>query len=308
MNTQEAILEAIHHNPGDDTNWLVLSDWLEEQGEPERAELTRLRLSLRQTSEGFQRGEMERRVRDLLGGGVRPCVPTRTVSAGLTLALIRPGRFVMGSPEREKGRWDDEGPQHAVTITRGFYLGIHSVTRAQWEVLREDSPGRFREPDHPVTNVSWFQAQEFCRRLSEQTGRSCRLPTEAEWEYACRAGSTSPCYSGEGKKALARVGWCGCAGARQVGRKAPNAWGLYDMLGNVLEWCEDWFDDDYYRISPAVDPRGPAEGDRKVERGGCYGHLLRHCRSAFRRGSVPEHLHEGTGFRVLMEAHGEERS
>jgi uncharacterized protein (TIGR02996 family) len=299
MTTEADLLEALHQNPDDDATWLVLSDWLEESGQPERGELTRLRVSLRKAPRG-SRPKLERRQRELLGAGVRPCVPLRRVPGGMTFSLIQSGEFLMGSTRSETGRWPDEGPRHLVRISQPFYLGVYPVTRAQWSALAGTTPGRFTEPDQPVSSVSWFQGRLFAETLSERTGLRFRLPTEAEWEYACRAGTTTPFYTGQGKKALQRAGWVACGDARPVGQKEPNAWGLFDMHGNVLEWCEDWFDENYYEISPHVDPPGPASGERRVERGGCYGHQTRHCRSAFRRGSLPDYLHDGTGFRLVL--------
>jgi uncharacterized protein (TIGR02996 family) len=301
VSSEEAFLEALHEDPADDTTWLVLADWLEDQNQPERAELARLRVSLRQNLPKTKRDTQMRRQQKLLERGVWLGVPLLHLVPDLTLALIQPGSFLMGSPENETGRWEDEGPLHSVTLTRGFYLGVNPITRAQWQLVMDTSPGRHPLLTHPITSVSWEECREFCRRLSGIVGRHCRLPTEAEWEYACRAGTTGRFYSGGSRKALERIGWWGCGDARPVGQKEPNAWGLYDMLGNVLEWCEDWYDDDYYQISPEVDPPGPSSGDRKVERGGCYGHEIRHCRAAFRRGSAANYQHEGTGFRVVVD-------
>jgi formylglycine-generating enzyme required for sulfatase activity len=228
---------------------------------------------------------------------------------------IRPGRFLMGSPESEDGRFENEGPQHEVTLTRGFWLGETELTQALWEAVMETNPSRFQSPTRPVEQVSWNDVQEFLVRLEERVpGLAARLPTEAEWEYACRAGTTASTYAGEleilgenNGPRLDPIAWYGGnsrvefeleagydssdwpekqyehsrAGTHPVAGKAPNAWGLYDMLGNVYEWCEDGPRD--YSAEAAVDPRGPAAGPGRVYRGGSWIGEARYARAAFRR-------------------------
>jgi formylglycine-generating enzyme required for sulfatase activity len=185
-------------------------------------------------------------------------------SIGMKFVVIQPGRFVMGS-----NRWMEEGkPAHEVRITRSFQMGKYEVTQAQWEAVMGNNPSQFKGPDLPVENVSWSDAQEFLRKLNERNdGYGYRLPTEAEWEYAARAGGDEFVGSDLTKQWI----WEGETSdghTHPVGQKNPNAWGLYDMLGNVWEWCQDWYDAGYYKNSPAEDPQGPASGTAHSYRGG----------------------------------------
>ena len=244
-------------------------------------------------------------------------------SIGMKLTLIPPGEFMMGSPESEEGRQDREGPQHGVRITRPFYLGVHPVTQSQWESVMGNNPSSFSEGggrsdrvsglstgDFPVESVSWEDAQEFIGRLnerSEETGRVYRLPTEAEWEYACRGGTTTRYYFGDDEADLDEYGWyLGNTGGwlegrtYPVGQKRANSWGLYDMHGNVREWCFDWFSGDYYANSPLEDPTGPESGSLRVDRGGCWGLTAGSCRSADRSRSGPGSRIGSLGFRVAF--------
>jgi formylglycine-generating enzyme required for sulfatase activity len=220
----------------------------------------------------------------------------------LKLALIPAGKFLMGSPPEEAGRAEDEGPQRAVTISRPFYMGIHEVTQAQYMVIMGNNPARFKDAARPVETVSWEDAVEFCLRLSQRTGRKVTLPTEAQWEYACRAGSNTRFYFGneEGQLgAYARYGQSGEAGTVPVGLGKPNAWGLYDMYGNITEWCSDWYAASYGNAS-AVDPAGPSLGPSRVIRGGCWGNPPAACRSAARKGFAPDSRNPYRGFRVVV--------
>jgi hypothetical protein len=198
---------------------------------------------------------------------------------------------------------DDERPAHRVTITRPFYIGKFEVTQEQYEQLTGSNPSVFKGRELPVEYVSWQDAENFCRRLSEKAGCLVRLPTEAEWELACRAGSAQRYHSGDSVEDLAKAAWyAGNSDGRPqpVGRKEPNRFGAHDMHGNVWEWCEDSFDEKYYASSPAADPWGPLEGPRRVLRGGAWdvGPLL--CRSAGRHGSSPTHRVSHFGFRVAV--------
>jgi formylglycine-generating enzyme required for sulfatase activity len=220
--------------------------------------------------------------------------PTKTLDLGndvkLELVLIPAGKFMMGSPPDEKGR--DEGEtQHEVTLTKPFYLGKYEVTQEQYQHVMGTNPrmskgrnGRFKGRDLPVERVLWDEAQEFCKKASEKT---VRLPTEAEWEYACRAGTKTTYYTGDAEADLDRAAWYyknsdKNSGYRThpVGQKVPNAWGLYDMLGNAYEWCADWYDD--YGAGAATDPQGPKQGQYRVLRGGSWHHNPGDCRSATR--------------------------
>ena len=205
-----------------------------------------------------------------LGGGVL-----------LELVWIPPGEFMMGSADGHK----DEIPVHKVRITRGFYMGKYEVTQPQWEMIIGFNPSTFPRPSRPVERVSWFDCQEFVRKLSEKTGHTFRLPTEAEWEYACRAGTTSRYYFGDDPDLLDLYAWyIGNSGLRSqpAGVKNPNAWGLCDMLGNAWEWCQDWYGKKYYETSPAEDPQGPETGHDRIIRGGGWLVKKFECRSANR--------------------------
>jgi eukaryotic-like serine/threonine-protein kinase len=232
-------------------------------------------------------------------------------SIGLELVLVRPGTFQMGSPVGEEGRTPEE-VEHAVTISRPYYLGVTEVTQRQYRDVMGDNPAAFDAdhgggPDHPVERVSWYMAINFCRDLSNRpeeraAGRSYRLPTEAEWEFACRAGSTGPFASGSRlapDQANYRHG-SEPGGTFPVGRFPANARGLFDMHGNVWEWCQDRYAPGYYRVSPAVDPPGAPEGDQRVRRGGSYENPPTVCRSAARGASHANQLYGHLGFRVAL--------
>jgi uncharacterized protein (TIGR02996 family) len=311
--TGEALLAAIADEPGDDMHWLVLSDWLEDRGDDRAAALVRLQVVLRRQLDAEDRWPCEQRLRELLTQGVAPWVPRRRIlldaDVELELVLVPPGHFRMGSPGHEKGRDRSEGPCHRVKLTRGFWMGVYPVTQAQWQAVLGRNRSRFRGDERPVDNVSWLDALEFCRRLGERTGLDFRLPTEAEWEYACRAGTSTPYHSGEDLLALKQVGWCNFAEqcrtateTKPVGRYRPNAFGLKDMHGNVWEWCSDWFGP--YSAEDAVDPTGPATGSGRVVRGGSWYFAPRICRSAYRF-HYPTDLHtDSLGCRVVLDAGG----
>jgi formylglycine-generating enzyme required for sulfatase activity len=235
-----------------------------------------------------------------------------TNSIGMKLTLIPAGEFMMGSPDSDRRAGSAEKPQHQVRITKPFYLGVTEVTQGQYEKVMGKNPSRFKESglDAPVEMVSWDDAQEFCRKLSElseekKAGRHYRLPTEAEWEYACRAGSAKKYCYGDDESRLVDYAWYGKNSdgkTHQVGRKKPNAWGLYDMHGNVWEWCADRYDRDYYAKSPRDDPIGPSEGSFRVFRGGGPGWGREVCRSACRPDSraAPGFRHFVLGLRVSL--------
>jgi formylglycine-generating enzyme required for sulfatase activity len=243
---------------------------------------------------------------------------TVTNSAGITFVLVPPGRFPMGSPDAESGHRGHEGPQHPVAVHKPLYLSVYPVTQAQFERVTGRNPSAFTRghgggPDHPVEMVSWDDAVRFCERLGqlpdEQAhGRAYRLPTEAEWEYACRGG-TSGAYSCGDKltpkdahfAAPGAFGKSGGSGHTQpVGKLPPNPFGLYDMHGNVQEWVGDWYDEYYYHDSPKDDPPGPEHGTLKVVRGGCWTAFAADCRSAARRGHAANSPSNNIGFRVVL--------
>jgi formylglycine-generating enzyme required for sulfatase activity len=292
-------------------------------------------------------------------------------SVGMSLVLVPAGKFLMGSPDSDSDRYPNESPQHLVKITQPFYLGKFAVTRGQFQKFVEatghqteaDKDGKgggrydadkrtvscpvagwnwlntgFEQTDeHPVVNVSWNDARAFCAWLSQKEGKHYRLPTEAEWEYSCRAGSTTRFYSGDSEDSLCRVAniadqslkrqwdygslqnkafqkllsdWFdrvswddGYPFTAPVGMFESNAFGLFDMHGNVWQWCEDRYDKDYYQNSPARNPRGPGTGSFHVLRGGSFSDPPRFCRAAFRIRSGPASRNFGIGFRVVRMRH-----
>ena len=218
----------------------------------------------------------------------------------MKLVLIPAGKFVMGSPKTETGRKDNEGPQREVTISKAFYIGVTEVTQAQYQSVT----GKIlKAPMNPVQKVSWHAATAFCTALSKKTGRSVRLPTEAQWEYACRAGTNTRFSFGEEDKDLAAHGWCKSNSgnkAHPVGEKKPNPAGLYDMHGNVWEWCRDSYDAKFHANAKNVDPENTAKAGLRPLRGGCFNNEDRRCRSAFRLSYPAGSLDSHFGFRVLV--------
>lgn len=231
--------------------------------------------------------------------------PLYTNSLGMEFVLIPAGSFIMGSPDSEEGRFPDEACYH-VKITNPFYLGKFQVTQSQWEAVMGENPSSFKGADLPVESVSWGDCQEFIRKLNrmEET-KKYRLPTEAEWEYAARAGSTMAYSFGDDPKTLGDYAWFegnSKGSTHPVGGKRPNAWGLYDMHGNVWEWMQDWYTDDFEGISYVEDPKGPLTGVYRVLRGGAWTRYARHCRSANRNGGIPEFRYESYGLRLAFSA------
>ncbi|MBO4545613.1 MAG: formylglycine-generating enzyme family protein, partial [Verrucomicrobia bacterium] len=225
-----------------------------------------------------------------------------------------PGTFMMGSPENELGRSDDE-VQHQVTLTKGYWLGKYEVTQAQYEAVTGSNPANFKGSNRPVENVNWFDAVNFCEKLTEiekaagrlPEGYEYTLPTEAQWEYACRAGTAAALNSGKNLSdesecsEMDEVGWYGYNSDNEthsVGQKMPNAWGLYDMHGNVWEWCLDKYED--YPTSSVTDPVGPDTGVHRVKRGGSLDLIAGSCRSAYRNSYSPEGRDFIFGFRVAL--------
>jgi formylglycine-generating enzyme required for sulfatase activity len=256
-----------------------------------------------------------------------------TNSIGMKLARIPAGKFLMGSPATEAEREAGEH-QHKVAITRPFYLGVYPVTQGQYQKLMAGNPSFFNpnnggSRDHPVEQVRWGGALAFCNKLTalpeeKKAGRTYRLPSEAEWEYACRAGTTTPFNVGDAlssKQANFNGNFpYGVASkgpylrrTAKVGSYRPNAWGLYDMHGNVLEWCNDWYDPAYYKKSPKENPQGPKKGVVStgfrnnffvVVRGGCWLDEARACRSARRFRLQQTDPYRWTGFRVACDVAG----
>ncbi len=228
---------------------------------------------------------------------------THTNSIGMQFVLIPAGSFMMGAHEFEGGL-DWEKPRHKVTVSKPFYIGKYEVTQEQWHAVMGSNPSKFATRDRPVENVSWDDAQEFIRRLNAKEGGSkYRLPTEAEWEYAARAGSdTAYCYGDDpDAESLHQYAWYNknSGGKTQiVGKLKPNAWGLYDMHGNVWEWVQDWYDSEYYTKTPEKDPLNNAGGSDRVLRGGGWRNVAGHCRSASRNSRSPDYRYEYRGFRL----------
>lgn len=238
--------------------------------------------------------------------------------ATMEFALIESGTFTMGSPSSESGRESGEGPQHQVTISKGFYLGKYEITQAQWEAVMGTRPwspesyhppgSRFcvqANPNNPAVYISWDGVQGFIHKLNQAAGDSLyRLPTEAEWEYACRAGTTTAWSFGDGESQLKDYAWydanawnIGEQYAHAVGTKKPNPWGLYDMHGNVWEWVQDWYGN--YSSGAQTDPRGSTSGSGRVVRGGGFGADAPHSRSAARALYSPDGLFSFAGARLL---------
>lgn len=247
------------------------------------------------------------------------------------LRWIPPGRFTMGSPEGERGRHEREGPQHQVTISEGFWIGETPCTQDLWEIVMGSNPSEFVSPDRPVDSVSWHESSRFLEKLDRVSGASSfRLPTEAEWEYACRAGTKTSIYAGEleilgpnNAPLLDKYAWYGgnsgvefdlkegwdssrweekqhehkLAGTRKVKAKNPNLWGLCDILGNLWEWCSDWMAE--YPNELLVDPKGPSRGTLRVLRGGSWSSDAGLVRAAARVASVPVSRDASCGFRLV---------
>jgi formylglycine-generating enzyme required for sulfatase activity len=231
--------------------------------------------------------------------------------AQIGVVRVPAGRFTMGSPLLIKAddvwklcascpvRNDVERPVHQVTITHDFWMGEFPVTQGQWEAIMGNNPSYFRQlgPDAPVESVDFRDVQVFLAKVNAAQSRwTVRLPTEAEWEYAARAGTTDETYG-----PLDQIAWYHDNNrnnpARPVGQKAPNGFGLYDMLGNVWQWCQDWFGP--YNSAPAIDPQGAPTGDKRVTRGGCYYCEAVHERAARRNRDLEDHSSRTIGFRIV---------
>jgi formylglycine-generating enzyme required for sulfatase activity len=250
----------------------------------------------------------------VLGGETTPLNEARRekdrVIADLALDLIwvPPGSFMMGSPNDEPERNKAEGPQTHVTITKGFWLGKTEVTQAQYEAVMGTNPSTFKtaSADAPVERASWIDAMAFCRKLNEREraagrlpkGYAYTLPTEAQWEYSHRAGTTTA-YPGE-PDATSWYDRNSGGTTHPVGTKRPNAWGFHDMAGNVVEWCYDWYGD--YRGGTVTDPTGPERGYYRMARGGSWRTDARVGRSAARSGGSEGRLDYTIGFRIALAA------
>ena len=276
----------------------------------------------REGRRGARRADLGRVLDDVLGGTPAAAGPKAlTNSVGMAFVLVPAGKFQMGSPADERGHRANEGPVHEVVIGNAFYIGVHPVTQAAYRAVTGTNPARFTAadgggPEHPVESVSWDEAVAFCKRLGGRpeeraAGRSYRLPTEGEWEYAARAGGTAPFAFGdtfnathgnfdsvypygEGEPAA------GAGRTTPVTRYPASAWGLYDAHGNVWEWCADWYAEAYYATLPLRDPPGPAAGRARVLRGGSWKNQAPACRAAYRNALAPHQRDAATGFRVVL--------
>jgi formylglycine-generating enzyme required for sulfatase activity len=229
-------------------------------------------------------------------------------SVGMKLAYIPPGEFTMGSPKTEPGRVANETQRH-VTFEKGFRIGVTEVTQKEWRLIMGTNPAFFKGDDLPVERITWREAVEYCRRLSEKEKKRYRLPTEAEWEYACRAGTTTVYYSGENKEALDAAGWyVGNSGnqSHPVGRKQPNPWGLYDMHGNVSEWCAERPPGE--RGDSHSAQLNSEENALRDLRGGSWGLNTSDCRSASRLSNAGTFRYFDLGLRVVCDLDDRARS
>jgi uncharacterized protein (TIGR02996 family) len=319
----QAFLDDIVAHP-DDPPWQILADWLEDQADP-RAELVRLTWSLQSEPDHTDFAARQARVQALLAGGMVPVRPRRTL-AGIELTWISPGTFLMGSPPDEAERPKNER-QHQVRLTAGFWMGVTPVTQGQWQSVMGNNPSYFARTGGgkakvkaisdadlarlPVESVSWDDAQEFCGKLRAETGERVSLPSEAQWEYACRAGTTTPFHFG----AVLNGAAANCNGKYPFGTKKkgaylkrtsvvgsypPNAWGLCDLPGNVCEWCQDRYVKDYQNL-PGTDPLLEQENAPwRVLRSGSWDNAAQCCRSAYRNYVRAVNRSGDWGFRVAV--------
>ena len=226
-------------------------------------------------------------------------------ATGIELVLVKGGCFQMGDTSGDGA--PDERPVHEVCVA-DYYIGKFEVTQGQWQKIMGANPSSLKEcgVDCPVENVSWNNIQEFILKLNSKSNLIYRLPTEAEWEYAARSGGKLEKWSGTGNEAALRdFAWMGANAdytMHKVGQKKPNGLGLYDMSGNAIEWCQDWYGEDYYSISPKDNPTGPATGQNRVLRGGDYGREPKELRNAQRKKDDADMLDGNYGFRLVRPA------
>ena len=219
-----------------------------------------------------------------------------------TMKAVQGGTFTMGSSDEDTEADSDEKPAHSVTLSN-FWIGQTEVTQELWEKVMKNNPSYFKGNKLPVESVSWTDCQDFIKELNTKTGKKFRLPTEAEWEYAARGGNKSKGYKYSGGNDLGKVAWYrdnSSEKTHDVGTKGANELGIYDMSGNVLEWCSDWFSDSYYSSSPASNPQGPNTGPGRVMRGGCWFDYAKYCRVAYRNGINPGNRRSYLGLRLVL--------
>jgi uncharacterized protein (TIGR02996 family) len=322
MTDEDALLAAIARDPGDGLAWLALADALEEDGQVPRAELIRLAQRTRVMAIADPAREpLEERIVRLIDAGTLPPGPEFTNAVGMRLRPVPPGVFTMGARKGERNNNTGDRPRHEVEISRAFWLGVTPVTQGQYQAVMRANPSHFRAgrgeveagtdtSDWPVESATWHEAVEFCekltaRRAERRARRRYRLPTEAEREYAGRgAGAYSTMYQfGDTiRHDQACFGGTTRAGSTApVGRYLPSVLGLYDMHGNVWEWCSDWYDIDYYKSGPRRDPPGAEAGTYKVLRGGSWVTGREFLRAACRVRNTPDNRGNGYGFRVACD-------
>lgn len=314
MDGPAAMFSGILKDPCDDTGWLALADWLDENDDPRRGELLRLHRKLLGTccepDEHPERAGWQTRMVELLVSGVQPCIPRKTLTlpggVAMKFAYVPPGSFLMGGTVK-----DSEKPVHKVTLTKGFYLGVHPVTQEQWRAVMGNAPSHFKGAKRPVESVSWDDCQVFCEKFSgsQESGLKVGLPTEAEWEWACRAGTTTEYLYGDVINTdlvnyNGNYSWNGSPEGKyreattEVGSFPCNGWGLCDLHGNVWEWCWDWYGE--YTAKDQTDPITQARGQNRVLRGGSWYDAPQFCRAADRGKFGPTARNGYFGLRVCF--------
>ena len=230
----------------------------------------------------------------------------RTFTVGgvsFTMVYVKGGTFTMGATsEQGDDAWDNEKPAHRVTLN-DYHIGQTEVTQALWQAVMGSNPSGFKGDSRPVESASWVDCLEFISRLNGITGNQFRLPTEAEWEFAARGGTKSKGYKYSGNNNLSVVAWYdgnSDGTTHPVATKSPNELGIFDMSGNVWEWCQDWYGEDYYRSSPSSNPKGPSSGSFRVNRGGGWGSSSGLCRVSFRDSDAPVGRYGSLGLRLAL--------
>ena len=219
----------------------------------------------------------------------------------IEMVKVEAGSFDMGATPEIENPYEIEKPMHRVTLTNDYYIGKYEVTQALWQAMMGSNPSRFKGNNLPVENVSWNDCQDFVSKLNVMTGKKFRLPTEAEWEYAAKGGKKGRGYQYSGSNTLGDVAWYGKNSGHKthaVGAKQPNELGIYDMTGNVFEWCQDWYDS--YSSSPQTNPIGAASGSYRVIRGGSWGSSAGNCRSSYRFHHTPDYRDGYLGLRLVL--------
>ena len=219
-----------------------------------------------------------------------------------TMKAVQGGTFTMGSSDDDADALNNEKPAHSVTLSN-FWIGQTEVTQALWQAVMGKNPSGFKGDKLPVEKVSWTDCQDFIKELNTKTGKKFRLPTEAEWEYAARGGNKSKGYKYSGGNDIDKVAWYkdnSSEKTHDVGTKTANELGIYDMTGNVHEWCSDWYSNSYYSHSPTTNPQGPNTGSYRVLRGGCMFSSAPSCRVAFRGNGKPDKRDDDLGLRLVL--------